>query len=971
LNRPALSSHAAESLAARLRQKIRGEVRFDAGTRALYATDSSNYRQVPIGVVIPRDKEDILQAVAVCREQGAPLLPRGGGTSLAGQCTNFAVILDTSKHLHSVLEISPERKLARVEPGAVLDRLRGEAERFGLTFAPDPSTHSRCTLGGMIGNNSCGTHSLMGGNTVDNVEELEILTYDGHLLRVGTTSDDSLKQIIQAGGPVSALYASLKDLRDRYAPLIRNRFPRIPRRISGYNLDQLLPENGFNVARALVGAEGTCVTVLEAVVRLVPSPKARPLLVLGFTDLPTAADHVPLILRYKPIALEGVERPMLASLDENPALRAKIAVLPQGGGLLLAEFGAESQAAAADQAHALMAELRNLPQPPSMRLFEERREAGKVWEIREAGLAASSRGEHGQEFWGGWEDAAVPPARLGAYLRDFHKLMRRHQYRGNVYGHMGQGCIHVRINFDFRSKEGRAKFRELMEQAADLVVSYGGSLSGEHGDGQARAELYPKMFGPDLVQAFREFKAVWDPDGKMNPGKLVDPYRMDENLRIGPEYNPPRARTRFAYPSDQGKFEDATMRCIGIGACRRESGGTMCPSYMVTREEKHSTRGRARLLFEMLHGGVLRRGWRDPHVRDALDLCLACKGCKSECPVNVDMAAYKAEFLAHYYQGRLRPLPAYAFGLIFRWARLASHAPAIANAITQFPILQTLAKTALGIAPQRRIRPFASRTFRDMFRHRRTESVHEPEVILWPDTFNNYFTPHVARAAVDVLEAAGFRVTIPQTALCCGRPLYDYGMLDLAQRKLRQILDGLRRWIVVQTPIVFLEPSCHSVFLDELQNLFPHDELAGQLKRQSFLLGDFLAQRDYRPPELGGKALVHGHCHQKALVGMAGELAMLDRLGVSFELLDSGCCGMAGGFGYEKNHYDVSVRAGERVLLPAVRRASSNTLIVASGFSCREQIEQTTGRRALHLAEVIQIALNQQSGQGVCDKSTN
>jgi FAD/FMN-containing dehydrogenase/Fe-S oxidoreductase len=952
-----LSSHTTESLANTLRQKIRGEIRFDLGTRALYATDSSNYRQVPIGVVIPRDKEDIIQTVAICREHGGPVLPRGGGTSLAGQCTNVAVVLDTSKYLCNVLEVNQERQIARVEPGAVLDRLRNAAERFGLTFAPDPSTHSRCTMGGMIGNNSCGTHSLMGGNTVDSVEELEILTFGGQRLRVGRTSDELFNEIIQAGGPRGALYARLRELRDRYAPLIRSRFPRIPRRISGYNLDQLLPENGFNVARALVGTEGTCVTVLEAVVQLLPSPKARPLVALAFSDLAAAADHVMLILGHKPIALEGIDRPMLASLEQNPALRAKIKLLPEGGGLLLAEFGAESQAEAVDQARALVAHLRDLPQPPAIRLFEDRREAAKVWEIREAGLAASSRGEHGQEFWGGWEDAAVPPERLGDYLRDFQKLMKQHRYLGNIYGHFGQGCIHVRINFDLRSKEGLVRFRSLMEQAAELVVGYGGSLSGEHGDGQARAELYPKMFGPELVQAFREFKTIWDPDGKMNPGKLIDPYRMDENLRVGPEYNPPRLETHFAFSSDGGKFEEAALRCVGIGACRREAGGTMCPSYMVTREEQHSTRGRARLLFEMLHGGVLSKGWRDSRVREALDLCLACKGCKGECPVNVDMATYKAEFLAHYYDRRLRPLPAYAFGLIFRWARLASLAPGIANAATQFPVLRSLVKAIIGIAPERKVRPFASHTFCNMHRTRQAALEQGPEVILWPDTFNNYFTPHVAEAAEQILQAAGFRVTIPPKVLCCGRPLYDYGMLDLAQKKLQQVLHILRPWIMAETPVVFLEPSCHSVFLDELGNLFPRDVAAARLRRQSFLLGDFLARRNYRPNALVRKALVHGHCHQKALVGMAGELEMLERLGVSFELLDSGCCGMAGGFGYERAHYDVSVRAGERVLLPAVRNASPDTLIVASGFSCREQIEQCSGRHALHLAEVIQMSL--------------
>ncbi len=965
-----LSLSTASQIAGELRHRIRGEVRFDAGSRALYATDSSNYRQVPIGVVIPRDVEDIIQAVAVCREFHAPLLVRGGGTSLAGQCCNVAVVLDASKYLTSILDINPDQSIARIQPGVVLDRLREAAEKFGLTFAPDPSTHSRCTLGGMIGNNSCGTHSLMGGNTVDNVEELEILTYDGLRLRVGRTSDEELNQIICDGGRRGAIYAALRDLRDRCADQVRARFPRIPRRISGYNLDQLLPEKGFHVARALVGTEGTCVTVLEARVRLVPSPRARSLVTLGFPDLAIAADYVMPILAHRPIALEGLDRPMLASLEQNSALREKIALLPEGNGLLLAEFGADSREETLGLARQLIDSLRKLPSAPTIRLFEDATEARKIWEIREAGLAASSRGEQGQEFWGGWEDAAVPPEKLGDYLRDFRRLMEAHHFRGNTYGHFGQGCIHVRINFDFRSAEGIRRFRAFMEEAAELALRYGGSLSGEHGDGQSRAELYPKMFGPELVQAFREFKAIWDPEGRMNPGKLVDPYRMDENLRVGLNYKPWQPETRFAFPEDRGSFEQAIQRCIGIGKCRQERGGTMCPSYRATREEEHSTRGRARLLFEMLQGEVIQGRWRDPHVREALDLCLACKGCKTECPVNVDMATYKAEFLSHYYQGRLRPLSAYAFGLVFRWARLASMAPRTANFFAQSPLLSDAIKAVLGIAPARKLPTFAPQTFKAWFGKRTPGNPKAPKVILWADTFNNYFSPQIAVAAVQVLEATGFQIIVPPQPLCCGRPLYDYGMLDLAREKLREILKALEPDIEAGVPVVGLEPGCVSVFRDELLNFFPKDECVRRLSAQCFLLSDFLAQRDCRLPRItanthpeldsatGGlkKVLVHGHCHQKALMGMTSEAEVLRQMGLDFELLDSGCCGMAGGFGFEKKHYEVSLKAGEQVLLPAVRNALPGTLIVADGFSCREQIAQLTGRRALHLAELIRMA---------------
>jgi FAD/FMN-containing dehydrogenase/Fe-S oxidoreductase len=941
-----------------LRAHVHGEVRFDDGARALYTTDASNYRQVPIGVVVPRDAEDVIQTVALCRRHGAPVLPRGGGTSLAGNSCNVAVVIDMSKYMHNIIAIDPERRLARVQPGLILDDLRDAAEQYHLTFGPDPATHNRCTLGGMLGNNSCGVHSVMAGNTVDNTEELEILTYDSLRLRVGPTSDAELARIIGEGGRRGEIYAKLKALRDKYADLIRARYPNIPRRISGYNLDQLLPENGFHVARALVGTEGTCVTILEATLRLVDSPRARSLVVLGYQDGYSAADHVMEILAHKPVGLEGFDRRLVANVEKKKLHPTDI--LPDGGGWLMAEFGGADKQEAIDRARALMADLRKSANPPSMKLFDDPKETEEVWGIRESGLGASARVPGQNDTWPGWEDSAAPPERLGDYLRDFRKLADRYGYECALYGHFGQGCVHTRIDFDLKTPAGLKNFRSFMEEAADLVVRYGGSLSGEHGDGQSRAELLPKMFGPELVQAFREFKYIWDPDGKMNPGKVVDPYLLDQNLRLGVTYNPPQPATHFKFPDDDGSFARATTRCVGVGKCRRMGDGTMCPSYMVTREESASTRGRARALFEMLEGDVIANGWRDKHVAETLDLCLSCKGCRRECPVNVDMATYKAEFLSHYYQGRLRPPSAYAMGLIYWWARLAAHMPGLVNFATHAPVLGDMAKLMAGVAPQRQMPVFAHQTFKEWFRQRGPRNPDRPRVILWPDTFNNYFHPATAIAAVEVLETAGYQVEVPQQSLCCGRPLYDYGMLDTAERLLLQILEALRPQIRAGIPIIGLEPSCLAVFRDELTNLFPHDEDAQRLSQQSFLLSEFLLEKvpNYQAPKLRRKAVVHGHCHHKAVMGMNAEQKILSRLGLDFEILNAGCCGMAGAFGFEKDHYDVSIKAGERVLLPAVRSAAKDTLIIADGFSCRTQIEQTTDRRALHLAQVIQMAMH-------------
>ncbi len=947
----------AVQLESRLRQSVTGEVRFDEASRALYATDASNYRQVPIGLVIPKSIDDVVATVAACREFGAPILSRGGGTSLAGQCCNVAVVIDFSKYLRSILSLDPASRLARVQPGIVLDALRFEAEKHELTFAPDPATHSRCTLGGMIGNNSCGVHALMGGKTVDNVEELEILLYDGTRMRVGRTTEEELTAIIAAGGRKGEIYAGLASLRDRYAALVKQRFPDIPRRVSGYNLDQLLPENGFNVARALVGSEGTCVTILEAVCELKPSPQFRRLVALGFKDAFIAADYVPQVLAFHPIGLEGFDGLLVDFMLRKNLVVDDVKLLPQGRGFLLCEFGDESAEAVDSVAKAFTHAAQDFAEHPTVRAYSEE-EAARVWRVRESALGASVFVPGENSGWEGWEDSAVRPELLGSYLRELFQVIERYGYQTPMYGHFGQGCVHLRISFNLKTEAGVRDFRAFLEEAAEIVLKYGGSFSGEHGDGQARAALLPKMFGPELMQAFTEFKGLWDPLNRMNPGKLIDPiavYDPIDNLRIGPGYQAAQVKSWFQYPGDQGSFSDATTRCVGVGACRKQDHGTMCPSYMATQEEKHSTRGRAHLLWEMMQGNVIKDGFQSTEVKDALDLCLSCKACKTECPVNVDMATWKAEFLAHHYAGTRHPLFHYAFGFMDKWAHLASLAPAVANLSTRVPLVESMLKRSLGIARQRTLPRFASRSFRSAFRSSSGEHDGQ-EVLLWPDTWNNYFQPQALTAAAQVLKEAGKSVTLPRKHICCGRPLYDFGFLDEARTYLRHILDELGPQIDRGIPVVMLEPSCASVFRDELVNFFPKEERARRLASQTMMLSEVLSEQapDWMPPSLPGRRIVvQGHCHQKALMTMKDESKLLRATGAQVEMLDSGCCGMAGPFGFEDDKFDVSQTLAERVLLPAVRSAANSDIIVANGFSCREQVSQNTARRAVHLAEVM------------------
>jgi FAD/FMN-containing dehydrogenase/Fe-S oxidoreductase len=956
----------ASGLERKLKKRIEGEVRFDSGSRALYATDGSNYRQVPIGVVLPKSVEDILETVALCREFGAPILSRGGGTSLAGQCCNVAVVMDMSKYFNQILEINPAQKYARVRPGLVLDNLRNLAsQKHGLTFGPDPATHNHCTLGGMLGNNSCGVHSVLaqfrggGPRTSDNTLELDVLTYDGTRMRVGQTSDGELANIIAGGGRRGEIYSRLKKLRDVYADLIRARYPDIPRRVSGYNLDDLLPENGFQVARALVGSESTCVVILEAKLQLISAPRTRSLVVLGYPDVYTAGDHVCEIMEFEPIGLEGIDRKLIGYMEKTGLHAQDLSLLPEGTGWLLVEFDGDTREASDAKARALIGALKQMPNPPSMKLFDNPEQEKEVWKIRESGLGATAFIPGQRDTWEGWEDSSVPPERVGEYLRALRKLFHKHGYEASLYGHFGQGCIHTRIPFDLVTADGIRNYLSFTDEAADLVLSFGGSLSGEHGDGQSRAELLPKMFGPELYRAFSEFKSIWDPDWRMNPGKIVRAWSRDTNLRLGTDYHPWEPETHFKFPEDSNSFARAALRCVGVGECRREEGGTMCPSYRVTREEEHATRGRAHLLFEMLQGEVITDKWRSKEVKESLDLCLACKGCKGDCPVKVDMATYKAEFLSHYYKHRIRPPHAFAFGLIHRWARLASVAPRVANFFSQHPPFSTLGKFLIGVAPERRLPPFATETFKHWFFKRGVVNEGRPRVLLFADTFNNYFHPQVSKAAVEVLEDAGFQVIVPRQDLCCGRPLYDYGMLDTAERWLKQILGGLRDEIRGGTRMVVLEPSCCAVFRDELTGLFPDDQDATRLKKQTFTLSEFLRKNapHYPPKQLDRKALVHLHCHHRAIMKTEDEKELLKRAGVHFEVPEEGCCGMAGAFGFEKGDpHDVSIKCGEQKLLPAVRKAGGDTLIIADGFSCKEQIIQQTGGNPLHIAEVLQMA---------------
>jgi FAD/FMN-containing dehydrogenase/Fe-S oxidoreductase len=950
-----------EALRGHLESEVDGEVRFDAGSRGAYSTDASNYRQVPIGVVVPRTVDAGVRAIGICREHDAPVLPRGGGTSLAGQCVNVAVVIDWTKYCKELVSVDEDSRSCVVQPGVVLDDLNRQLSDRGLAFGPKPSTHSHCALGGMIGNNSCGATAQAHGKTVDNVLRLEVLTYDGLRTWVGPVTEEELERVIAEGGERGEIHRRLRDLRDRYRDQIRERYPDIPRRVSGYDLDSLLQDGGgIDVAKLLVGSEGTLVAVLHAELRLVPVVPRKSLVVLGYSDIAAAADAVPQLLEHsEPLMLEGLGGELVHFMREEGMHLDSVSILPSGSSWLYAQYGGQTTEEADRQIQQLLSALGKSEDDADVAVSDDPDREEQMLKAREAGLGATARPPDMPESWEGWEDSAVPPDRLGDYLRDLLALYAEHGYeRPALYGHFGHGCVHIRSPFRLKSGPGVANFRSFVHRAADLVVSYGGSLSGEHGDGQARGELLVRMFGEDLVTAFAELKDVFDPRNRMNPGKVVAPYRTDENLRLGGDYRPNDPAPELAHPDDQHSFHHAVMRCVGIGNCRSHEGGVMCPSYRATGEEEHSTRGRARLLFEMMRGhedSPIRDGWRSEAVRDALDLCLSCKGCKSDCPTGVDMASYKAEFLSQHYRHRLRPASHYSLGWLPALAKVASRAPRLTNAALRAPVLSDLGKRAAGIAPERDAPPFAPSTFQQRWRRTaRSEPVPgDPDaVLLWPDTFTNHFDPQIAESAVRVLERAGHRVAVPDAAVCCGLTWISTGQLGTARSVLRRTLRLLRPWLEAGTPVVGLEPSCTAVFRSDLRELLPRDEDAVRLGGQVRTLAELLEERSGWEPSLDLDAIVQTHCHQHAVMGFGEDSALMQRVGVRPDVL-SGCCGLAGNFGFERGHHEVSMACAEHALLPAVRAADPRTAVLADGFSCRTQIAHGSSRRARHLAELL------------------
>ena len=946
---------------------LAGEVRFDNTTRAAYATDSSNYRQVPLGVVFPRDEDDVVAASRLAAEAGAALLGRGAGTSLAGQGCNEAVVLDMSRHMRRVVAIDPDRRQARAQPGVVLDDLRRAAESHGLTFGPDPATHAWCTLGGMIGNNSCGTHSIYAGNTVDNVSSLRVVLAGGERLEVGSYDEATVAAAKASGSRLGALLSSLADLGGRYRGLIEERYPDIPRRVSGYNLDQLVPGRDLHVARSLVGTESTCAFTTEATLDLVTSPPQRCLVAIGYRDVYAAAEAVPALLEHRLLALEGFDRTLIEQMKAHHLNQDGVALLPAGDGWLLAELGGESLEEAASLAADLV---RSLPPDVAWRQETDRALQARLWAVRESGLGATAIRADGHHNLEGWEDGAVPPERLAEYLRGVAKLWQEHGYSGAWYGHFGQGCVHTRNNFDLSRPQGVRHYRDYVHAAAQLVVSLGGSLSGEHGDGQSRGELLTIMFGPELVGAFGEMKRIWDPDGLMNPGKVVDPYPLDTNLRFTNLSEPVTMRpTGYSFAADSGSLLNAALRCVGVGRCRREETATMCPSYRATMDEVHSTRGRAKVLAEMFQGDISPASWRNEEVREALDLCLSCKACASDCPTHVDMATYKSEFYSHYYKRRLRPAPMYAMGLLPWAARATVAAPVLAraaNAALGGRRVGALIKRAAGISVQRPAPRFTSegsfraRVGRD---HRGVldRSPANSSVVVFADTFTNSFQPGVGLDTVSCLEAMGETVAVPASWACCGRTLYDFGMLDLAKTTLRRLVRVLRPWTSAGVPVVVPEPSCLAAFRDELPALLPGLDEARDLARlarspaEHFGAGDLTQrlqqarqhQRSVASPsdqgQTGGpprKAVLHPHCHQRAVGGAQAEAAVLRALGYQVEVLDGGCCGLAGSFGFEAHHEAVSRKIGSELWLPKLEASlQGGAELVIDGFSCRTQLQ--------------------------------
>jgi len=965
-NEPIYHAHL-KDFYAQLTRMLQGECDFSAAGVALYTTDASNYRQVPLGVVYPHTVDDLVNTATLCKTFSLPVLLRGGGTSQNGQGVNEAVVVDCSRYLTRVLDIDVENQTALVDPGVICDALKQHAEVHGLTFGPDPGTHSRCTLGGMIGNNSCGPHSMLAGKTVENVLQLEILTSDGARFWVGPTSDQELEKIVAGTDRRAAIYRELVSIRDEYQQLIRQRYPNIKRRVSGYNLDQLLPENGFNVARALVGSEGTCVTVLQARVKLIEKPLHTRLIVLGFEDIYTAGDSVAEILPFAPIAMEGLDWGIIGGLKERNLKQAEIALLPEGQAWLMVELSGNSAENLTQLCHQFETAMGLSKKVKSVLSVVDAANTAAIWSIREQGASATAMSLHvdDPDPVVGWEDTAVDPLQLGDYLREFSALIQRYGYTSSLYGHFGDGCIHARITFDTRSAEGISQWRKFSVEIAELVVQFGGSLSGEHGDGQAKGEFLPVMFGPELMYAFRRFKQIWDPEQRMNPGKLIDAYKMDENLRYGADYKLPETTTILHFKDDVGGFSRATERCIGMGKCRAQSGA-MCPSYQATQEEKYSTRGRAHLLHEMVRGEVIKDGWDNKAIVDSFEHCLSCKACKMECPTQVDIATYKAEFLAAHYAHKRRPLNHYPLAYIGNLLPKISRFSWVFNKL-QAGITGQLAQKFLGLSDAKGLPKLASQSFTSWVKkhaHRQDQQFHwfgaqdQPTVVLWADSVNNHYRPALLQSAVNVLLKSGHQVAVAKQHFCCGRPLYEYGFLAQALKQLTVILESFHCKLPAGCSVIVLEPSCLSVFKDELLSAFPEDTRALDLRKRAKTLTRFLSESSVTLAKQLNSGILHLHCHDKSLGISSHEREWMLRCFKDLQEPESGCCGMAGTYGLKKQTRAIGQRLYERRLKPAIDNAANNAVVVANGFSCYEQMmDGQSDRWVLHPVEIIEKCL--------------
>ena len=944
-----------------LRKRVRGSVRFDQGSRLLYSTDASMYQVEPIGVVIPRDADDVAAAFDVARGQRVALLPRGGGTSLTGQTVNRALVLDFSQHMNQVLEVNTQEGWARVQPGLVQDELNAHVRPLGLLFGPDTSTSNRATLGGMLGNNSGGSHSIAYGLTVDHVLELTTLLADGTRVVFGTLTADSFDAKCRLDGAEGRIYRELAAIRQEFADEVRARYPKHWRRVAGYNLNEAIKDFPLNVARVVVGSEGTLVTVLEAKVRLVKRPRATALDVIHYRDIQEALESSQSILETGPYAVELTDKVILDLARANIEQSKRMAFVEgDPGAILIVEYAGESEAEVRAKVDALETRRGRERFGYAAHLAYDAGEQQSIWKLRKAGLGLLLGMKGDKKPIAFVEDTCVEPRHLKEFVPRFAEIFAKHDTTGAYYGHCSVGCLHIRPVIDLKTPRGLEQVRAIADEITDLVLQYSGTISSEHGDGRARSPFLERMYGPTLMRAFRRLKTAFDPGNRMNPGNIVDSPGILENLRYGVSYKTWEPTTLLDF-SEQGGFAAAVEMCNGVGACRKKLEGTMCPSYMATRDEEHSTRGRANALRAVLSGKMAPAEFTGRRLYEVMDLCLECKGCKAECPANVDMAKMKYEFLYHYYQANGLPLRNRLFGRIAELNALGARLPALANWLASLPLNRWLLEKVAGIDRRRPLPAFAAETFEQWFR-RRTPPVASPrgEVVLFHDTFVNYNAPGIGQAAVQLLEAGGYHVVLVDRK-CCGRPMISKGMLTEAREHARYNVAQLYPYAARGVAIVGLEPSCLLTLRDEWVDLLRTDE-ARTVARQSALLEQFLLRERERGLGLtfashGRKALLHGHCHQKALVGTAPTVAALTWAGYDVSEVDSGCCGMAGSFGFEREHYDVSIALGNRRLAPAVKAAPADTEVIAPGISCRQQIEHLAGRRAKHPAEALWQAL--------------